>query len=289
MGTWGPALFDDDNACDLRETLALICKVPLPGDRLLDLLKEIYVNCDPTEDEGALFWLVTADQFERRGIECQQVASTALSIIENGSDLLFAREKGAEEVFLKKRATVLKQLAKRLRSPRKFRPRVPPRKPPAMVVNTGEIYAFPTMNGHAWHPYRVNLQGPFTPDGWGALVVLATGRAFDWLPWVALASLTVKPDRKPTLQDALRARLIFHSQTNGAGLFIPQRSHGRRMGLEILGQTVLDERLVEPHLSKWGIAWAIEHDWPICYGGFGLKAKDAPRGCELLSLVREDG
>ncbi len=59
--------------------------------------------------------------------------------------------------------------------------------------------------------------------------------------------------------------------------------------MELLGQTVLDERLVEPHLTKWGIAWAIEHDWPICYGGFGLKAKDAPRGCELLSLVREVG
>ncbi len=166
MGTWGPALFDDDNACDLRETLALICKVPLPGDRLIDFLKEICGNCDPTDDEGALFWLVTADQFERRGIECQQAASTALSSIENGSDLLFAREKGADEVFLKKRAVVLKELAKRLKSPRKFRPRVPPRNPPAMVVNTGEVYAFPMMNAHAWHPYRLNLQGPFTPDGW---------------------------------------------------------------------------------------------------------------------------
>lgn len=117
-----------------------------------------------------LFWLVTADQFERRGIECQQAASTALSSIENGSDLLFAREKGADEVFLKKRAVVLKELAKRLKSPRKFRPRVPPRNPPAMVVNTGEVYAFPMMNAHAWHPYRLNLQGPFTPDGWVRLL-----------------------------------------------------------------------------------------------------------------------
>jgi hypothetical protein len=289
MGTWGPALFDDDNACDLRETLALICKVPLPGDRLLDALKGTYGDCDPTDDEGALFWLVTADQFERRGIECQQAASTALAIIENGSDLIFAREKGADEAFLKKRAVVLKELAKRLQSPRRFRPRVPPRKPPATVVNTGETYAFPTMKGYAWHPWRLDEQGPFTPDGWGALVVLATGRAFDWLPWVAVASLTVEPDRKPRFQDALRCRLIFHSQTAGAGLFIPKPTHARRMGLELLGRAVLDDRLVEPHLSKWGIAWAFAHNWPICYGAFGLEAKDAPRGCELLSLVKEAG
>jgi hypothetical protein len=289
MGTWGPALFDDDNALDLKDTLKLICKVPLPGDRLLDALKGIYGDCDPSDEEGALFWLVTADQFERRGIECQQATSTALSIIENGSDLKFAGEKGADEAFLRKRAVALAELAKRLKAPRGFRPRLPPRKLPAMVVSTGEIHAFPTMNGYAWTPWRLDEQGPFTPDGWGALVVLATGRAFDWLPWVAVASLTVEPDRKPTLQDALRARLIFHSQTAGAGRYIPKPSHARNMGLELVVRTVLDEQLVEPHLSKWGVAWAIEHDWPICYGAFGLKAKDAPRGCELSSLVKEAG
>ncbi len=273
----------------MKETLALICKVPMPGDRLLDYLREVYGDCHPTDDEGALFWLVTADQFERRGIECKQATSTALSVIENGSDLLFAREKGADEAFLKKRKIVLQELAKRLKSPRKFRHRVPPRKPPALVLDTGEIYAFPTMNGHGLHPFRLDSEGPFTPDGWGALVVLATGRAFDWLPWVALASLTVKPDRKPTLKESLHARLIFHSQTDGAGRFIPKPSHARELGLELLGRTALDERLVEPQLSKWTIAHAIENGWPISYGAFGRKAKFTPRGCELSSLVKKAG
>jgi hypothetical protein len=289
MGTLGAALYEDDNALDLRDSLALFCKVPMPGDRLLDYLREVYGDCDPTDDEGALFWLVTADQFELRGIECKQATSTALSIIENGSDLLFAREKGADEAFLKKRKVVLEELAKRLKSPRTFRPRVPPRKPPALVVDTGEIYAFPTMYGYALIPCRLDSQGPFVPDGWGALVILATGRAFHWLPWVALASLTVNPDRKPTLEEAHHGRLIFHSQTNGAGRFIPKPSHAREMGLELLGRIVLDERLVEPHLSTWEIATAIAHDWPISYGAFGLKAKDAPRGCELSSLVKMAG
>jgi hypothetical protein len=82
----------------------------------------------------------------------------------------------------------------------------------------------------------------------GALAVLATARAFDWLPWVALASLTVNPDRRPTLKEALRGHLIFHSQTHGAGRFIPKPGHAREMGLELLGRMALDGQLVEPHL-----------------------------------------
>jgi hypothetical protein len=87
MGTWGAALYDDDTASDLRNALAVVCKVPADGDRLLELLAEMYPQRDPADDDGALFWLVTADQFERRGIACAAVTATALSIIEQGTDL----------------------------------------------------------------------------------------------------------------------------------------------------------------------------------------------------------
>jgi hypothetical protein len=288
MGTWGALLYDDDDASDLRDTLSLLSKVPLPGDRLLEILKEIYSEYDPKDQVGGLFWLVTADQFERRGIECREAASTALSIIESGSDLESARERGADEKFLNKRRVMLEDLAKRLNSPRPFRPRVPPLNAPPLLVATGEIYAFRTMRGLTWHPYWMpKLYGPFKPDGWGAMVVLATGRAFDWLPWVALASLTITGNQKPTLEEALRARLILHSQTMGAGRFIPKPSHARGMNLELLGQVVLDERLVKPHLSKWSVARAIKYDWTIAYGAISPKNKDSPRACELSSLVKK--
>src|SRR3954451_24721360 len=133
MGNWGAGLYEDDNASDLRETLALICKVPLPGDRLLEMLIETWEDCEADEEEGALFWLVTADQFERRGIECGKVAATALSIIETGADLTWAREAGADEAYLKKRPRVLEELGKRLKSPRPFRLRVAPRNPPPLL------------------------------------------------------------------------------------------------------------------------------------------------------------
>jgi hypothetical protein len=287
MGTWGAALYDDDSASDLRDTIALMCKVPVPGNKLLEFLKKLYGNCDPTDEDGSLFWLVTADQFERRGIECDEVASTALSIIKSGGDLSLAGGKGADEAYLKERAAVLHDLAKRLRSPRPFRPRVTPRNPPPLVVTTVEVYAFRTMKHATWHPYWIpRLYGEFIPDGWGAMVVLATGRAFAWLPWVALASLTVKGQRKPTLEEALRACLMFHSQTMGAGRFIPKPSHAKGMGLELLGQVVLDPRLVKPHLSEWSVEMAIQHDWTMAYGAISPKNKGAPKGCKLSTLIK---
>jgi hypothetical protein len=287
MGTWGAALYDDDNASDLKETIALVCRVPVSGDTLLAILKDLHGDCDPADEEGALFWLVTADQFERRGIECAEAASTAVSIIAAGHDLAHAKAKGADEAFLKKRSGVLQELARRLKSPRKFRPRVTPRQAPSMVVSTGEIYSFRTMKGCAWHPYWLtSLYGAFEPDGWGALVVLATGRAFEWLPWVAVASLTVKGNRKPTLEEALRAHLIFHSQTMGAGRFSPKPKEVRGLGLELLGRVKLDPRRVKPHLSKWSISTAIEYGWPMSYGAIGPRSKRSPKGPKLRSLIK---
>jgi len=75
MGTWGAQLYDDDNACDLRETIALVCKVPMPGDRLLGFLKDVYGDCDPADEDGVRengdatsFWSqLVLDPIERCG------------------------------------------------------------------------------------------------------------------------------------------------------------------------------------------------------------------------------
>jgi hypothetical protein len=289
MGTWGASLYEDDQASDLKNTVGILSKVPGDGDRLLGFLKEMYGACDPTDDDGAIFWLVTADQFERRGIKCAEVTSTALAIIESSSDQTQAHDKAADQAYLSKRSIVLQELAQRLRSPRQIRARPQPRKAPDFFLEEGEVYAFPTMKGRAWHPYRLPKDGPFEPDGWGALVILATGRAFDWIPWVALASLTVGPDSKPTLDDALKARLIPHLQTNGAGRYIPKRAHVQGLGLELLGRIALSHALVEPHLSKWGILAAIECDWSVAYGAIAPTAKGLPVGIDLASLLKQSG
>jgi hypothetical protein len=148
------------------------------------------------------------------------------------------------------------------------------------------------MRGYAWTPHRLeHLDGPFKPDGWGALIVLAAGRAFDWLPWVALASLTVAPQRKPTLNEVLRARLILHQYlySDGPGPYIPKRAHARGMGLELLGRVQLEPRLVTPQLSKCSVTRAIGRGWDITAAAMNSTAEDAIISCELSSLVKAPG
>ena len=147
MGAWGAALYDDDSASDLKNTLALLCKVPADGAQLLSHLKHLHGDCAPSDGDAAYFWLVAADQFEKRGIACAEASGNALKIIEGGLDLANQKGRGADDKFLAKRAKVLAELAGRLKSPRPLRERATTGKKPDMVVQTGEVYAFPTMDG----------------------------------------------------------------------------------------------------------------------------------------------
>ena len=247
MGTWGAGLYDDDTASDLRDAVKLVSKVPVSGDKLLSILRDMNQTVDVDDIDGQTFWLVLADQFERRGIACQEVSDTAVSLIADGRNLRSLEEHGAQ-------ANVL-----------------------------------PAMNGAAEHPWRLPYEGPFVANGWGALVVLETGRAFDWLPWCAVASLTVDPTAKPTLQDAIVERLIFHLQTDGAARCIPRRPEIKKMNLELLGRVDLDSSRVQPTLSKWSVGQAIECGWCVNYAGYTRDVRGLPMGGRLSELLRHAG
>jgi hypothetical protein len=285
MGMWGPGLYEDDTAADLKNTMALAVKGPVSGEALLKILCDINGAADLDDVDGQAFWLVVADQFERRGIPCREATKTALSILADGRNLKCLEELGADQQTLKKRAKVLGELSARLQSPRPPKPRPTPKKPPDMILAAGEVYAFPTMEKFACHPWRAPSEGPFVANGWGALVVLETGRAFDWLPWCAVASLTVDPERKPSLHDALAARLIFHLQTEGAARCVPRRAEIRKMNLERLGSVALDASKTKEVVSKWSVSQAIECGWSISYAGYARGVQGPPVGCQLSRLI----
>ncbi|MCZ8062628.1 hypothetical protein [Silanimonas sp.] len=244
MGTWSAALYGDDDACDLRDTIALVAKLPRSGDQLFDLLRERELG---DGDIAPALWVVVADQFERRGIACEAAFSRALQVIESGDDLAWLREAGMDEKDLKKRIAVLAEVEARLRAPRPPKPRPKAGKPPANPLQAGEVYAFPTMRHvavNSWFPSWEEAR--FVPDGWGACVVLATGRAFDWLPWAAVESLGVDTDRKPTFDDAVAAP-FFAGQ--GPSRCVPRKLQMQRTGLSLLGRVTLDAAKVDSHLA----------------------------------------
>ena len=245
MGSWGLGLYADDSAADLRSMIATLARLPASGDRILQILLDSWkepVGLDA--DGGPTFWLVIADQFERRGIKCSKALDQALSAIATGADLRDLEARGAEPGDLKKRAKLLSGLAERFRSPRPPRQEPKRSKPPPLVVAPGEVYRFPTMADQAFNPYLPSWeQGGFNgtgfkPDGWGALLIVATGMAFDWFPWGAVSGLTVDPSRPPSLEDAIKARFIAEDQRGS--YFVPRRTHAKKMGLELLGRLALD-------------------------------------------------
>jgi hypothetical protein len=243
MGSWGPGLYQDDEALDLKSTIALLSKLPVAGDRLVEiLLAKRDDGAQLDKDGGPTFWLVVADQFERKGIESPMVFSKAIEAIESGADLrdLEARDMGPADI--RKRSKVLEELGARFRSPRPTR-RPPTRKnPPPMVVEVGQAFSFPTMKNRAMNPYHRNrAQAGFEPDGWGAMLILGIGRAYDWLPWCAYQSVSVSHDREPTLDDVRKSRL-WNLET--AHLAVPRRSHLTRIEAKLLGRLDLNSGTV---------------------------------------------
>jgi hypothetical protein len=292
MGSWGAGLYDDDEASDLRQSIALITKIPANGDRLLEiLLKQIGRVPELNEDGGPTFWLVIADQFERRGIHCAQATDRALIAIESGADLNDLESRGQDSRGLRKRKSILDQLKQRLRSPKPERkiPKKP--KPPDAMVQVGDVYSFPTMAGIPFASHVISSadfdRRNFNPDGWGAIVVLDQGRAFDWIPWCALASVAVDPSKVPALPDLLDGELLYHSQTKGATRCLPKRSEFKDVPFELVGRLELAPEAARSVIAKWpSVDQAVEFGWSLRTVAFGRNSRfSLPKGPLLSSLV----
>jgi hypothetical protein len=239
MGAWGPGLYQDDKAMDLKDSISLLSKMPADGDRLLEILKQNYHGGVQLSDNGGpTFWLVLADQFERKGIASKKVFDMALEAIDSGADLRDMRDRDMDEKDVAKRAKALEELGARLGKPRKLR-KVPAKtKAPAFVVDVGEVYAFPTMRGDAFNAWKANWEeAKFTPDAWGAFIVLNQGREYDWFEWCAVGSLSVPRDRPATLDEARAARLI---QSPAMRLCLPNAKHLEKMQARLLGKLPVD-------------------------------------------------
>ena len=264
MGSWGPGLYQDDEALDLKSTIAILSKLPVAGDRLVEILLAKRDDGGQLDaDGGPTFWLVVADQFERRGIESPLVFSKAIEAIESGADLHDLQARDMSPADIRKRSKVLEGLGARFRSPRPPRPRPTRKKPPPMVVDVGQTFSFPTMNNRAMNPYHRNrAQARFEPDGWAAMLILGTGRAYDWLPWCAYQSLSVPHDREPTLDDVRNSRLL---NIRTAELAVPRRLHLARMEAKLLGRLNLNSRTVAervPFLPQgFGPEFAVYAGW----------------------------
>lgn len=122
MGTWGPGLFFDDLACDVRDDFrALIGDGFTPAEATQVLLADY--RPDEDADMGDVFWLALAATQWRLGRLQEEVQRRALAVIDSGSNLRLW-EAEAEPEDAKSRKKVLDNLRRRLLSPQPCPPKV---------------------------------------------------------------------------------------------------------------------------------------------------------------------
>jgi hypothetical protein len=243
MGVFGTGLYAGDFALDVRSAVRAVLRLPFDPDRLTDVLsnREPSAANDPNNEDHTTFWLVVADQFAKRGVVCDRVRNKALAIIDTGADISMLEKLGMKSADLRKRQRMLDELRTRLfAAPTPNKPRPVLKEPQPLLMETGDVIVYPTCCGENINPYFASKEKdvhytkhgpePWKQNGWGAMVILDCGRAFDYLAWYRPATLAEAKAEKPTL-DFLRGAMLWIVESPGTC----SASHFRKMGLEKIG------------------------------------------------------
>jgi hypothetical protein len=258
MGAWGGGLYAGDFALDLRGTIAAVVRLPLDEEGLVEAICQTQpaAAADPADADHTIFWLVLADQFEKRGLFSRRVRETALAIIDGGKDAAAMQALGMKAGDSRRRAANLDELRRRLQSqPETSKPRQTLRQPQPYVFEQYGVYAYPTGGGKPINPYLTAKyfdRAQWRPDGFGLLLVVGRGRAFDYLAWYhavkADAVVTALPDRARLVES------IRWTAPPAYGTCSP--GHFRKMELAEIGVFPLDPTRIDhffPHLApaRW--------------------------------------
>ncbi|WP_348264111.1 hypothetical protein P8935_06145 [Telmatobacter sp. DSM 110680] len=265
MGVWATGLYSGDFALDLRSTIAAVAKLPFDNDRLVDILceSEAAAARNPNDTDHATFWLVVADQFAKRGIQSDRAQKTALQIIDSGSDLQTLEKLGMKAPDLRKRKKVLEEVRQRILSPQiRSTPREVLKAPQTLLMHTGDVLVYPTFGGRCRNPYfvdqnkdRMGTATPsWQPDSWSAMVIVDSGRAFDFLAWYRPLTLIHAVAEKPTLYPLQEERLWCLARPGTS-----TSSHFKRMGIEKIGAVAIDREKLTKCLGEMrpGISAAV--------------------------------
>jgi len=311
MGAWGAGLYSSDMAADMRAVIKSVLRLPFDEDRIVDILRDCERGAadDPDDEDHTTFWLVLADQFEKRGVAHAPAREKAIAIIDRGDDLNTMEKRAMKPADLRKRGARLAELRARLAAaPRASKPRATIKAPEPYVLDVGVLYACPVRGGNI-NPRggKENFDGsPWIPDGWRQFVILNRGRAFDYLAWYQ-PLVCKKPVReKPRLADA-GADLWWKLDTPHT---CPQRRFDD-LEIDAIGSLPIDMEKARARFQKtrrgivylgWdGRSAAVNgitisesmfpssHDWERWYGPRGLLPEEGPTIMRSLGELLAQG
>jgi hypothetical protein len=251
MGVWATGLYSGDFAKDLSSAARAVAQLPLDGERVAELLYSVEPGAanNTSDEDHTTFWLVVADQFAKRGIVCERVRKKALETIDEGEDLAMQQRLGLNAAGLKKRGKMLAELREKIVSATTpAKPRRVLKRPQALVMNTGDVVVYPTARGNTINPYFPSVEKmrpEWIQDGWGAAVIVETGREFDFLARYRPLTIANPMSGKLGFKEVL-ANEIWVMRLPGTC----SASHLRKMRLEKIGSVAVDAKKVKRCFPK---------------------------------------
>jgi len=233
MGAAGGGIYDSDFARDLKATINGILRTPLSDDEIFAELWAMFGN-HAGEVDALDYWLVLADQLERRSLRRQEVFERAIAIVADGEDIAVLKSLEAGPKVLARRRKETAQLVERLQAPRPQKNRRPLRKPMPLLFARGEALSWPTDKGQSINPYIAEDQlwklGGFKRDGWGFGIVTDAGLVFEVLSFYAVQVLKWRRPERPSPELAAHCPRADHFYGTMNEL------HLKRAGIERIGR-----------------------------------------------------
>ncbi|MFM9995870.1 MAG: hypothetical protein ACKVU4_08720 [Phycisphaerales bacterium] len=115
MGAWGPGLFSDDIACDVREDWKVLYAGLSPSQAVTAEILEKWQAILDDEDIGSVVWLALAAMQWRYGCLSAEVHQRAVDIIDTGKGL--GPWRAESPALLRSRTAVYRKLKDQLQSP----------------------------------------------------------------------------------------------------------------------------------------------------------------------------
>lgn len=206
MGTWGPGLYANDLAKDLKSTIASVMRLPHEPADLVRLLEESFpVQSSQRSDEDyTSFWLVVADDFHKRGVNEPSLFQRAIEIVDSGMDLNCPERQEMSASDQRIRKAILAELRERFTKPPQSKKRKTLGKPQPLVLNAGDLFVYPVFEyGQCVNPYSSRWNRD--QEAWGAACILRSGHVFEYLAcyWPLVLSSRFELACKPTTVDLL--------------------------------------------------------------------------------------
>ncbi|MDF2679107.1 MAG: hypothetical protein K0R47_297 [Brevibacillus sp.] len=146
MGAWGPAIFSDDIACDIRDEYKDLLGDGHTGEAATNILLERWEDEINDPEIGIVFWLaLSATQWKVGRLE-EWVKTKAIEVIENGSDLQRWRAEG-DPKLVKQRETALLKLKEKLNQPQSQPKKIKKAYKSATDLDVGDAISYRLLSG----------------------------------------------------------------------------------------------------------------------------------------------